>query len=162
MQFDAVTKPLTSGAWSTDTDEAFGDHNEAAGQSVDVVVINETPENLENHGRPLVVEPEEHDPMMGTGWMHPQISEADVKSDQHSLFALSSVHDLRVGRTNESLACDGVDVVATPRQHSCRFDGDVLVELEPHELGNSDRTSCLASQAPYAAAALTPNSSMVG
>ncbi len=147
---------------TTDTDQAFSHDEQTAGQSVEIVVLDKSAQNIDDRRRPLVLEPEDDHPKMRSEPMLPRIAELDIERHEHSLLILSGCHHDRVCCASQSFVSDRVDVMPRRGKNRYRCCRDVLVELEPHELGRSGRTSCFASHAPYAAAARTPRSSIVG
>ncbi|MGH3812133.1 MAG: hypothetical protein ACRDUV_06715 [Pseudonocardiaceae bacterium] len=78
---------------------------------------------------------------MRSGRIGTKVSESEVEGDEHPL--LASAHG------------EEIPVVAVLGQRRPGSDGDVLVELDPHEPADSEWISCVASHAPYAAAART-------
>lgn len=112
--------------------------------------------------RLLVPKPQQDDATVTSGRVLPRITEAQVEGHQRApLCTRSSEHD-GIGPAAEVLVDDNVDVVAEMDEWLLCRDGDVLVELDLHVLGESGRISCLASHAPYAIAARTPSTGRVG
>lgn len=85
--------------------------------------------------------------MLG-GRIHTNVAEAEVERDQHALLAATDVHELGVGRAGQPLVGDGVALMAVGLEQVLGGGGDVLVELDPHEVADRAWISCLASQAP--------------
>ena len=117
---------------------------------------------VEDDGRLLVAQPQHDDAGVVLGPVCAQVSKSDVERDEQPLFASADVEQRGVGRAGQTLVGDGVDLVACGPQRGFGGDRDVLVEFDLHVPCDSVWISCLASQAPYAAAARTSSSVTVG
>lgn len=85
---------------------------------------------------------------MAAGWVGAGIAKSEVEGDQNSLVGDGSGEYVGIGSAGELLVGNCIDVVAQSEKRILGDDSDVLVELEPHVVGESGRISCLASQAP--------------
>lgn len=103
----------------------------------------------------LIIETEHDHPWMRPGRIGTEVAESEVEGNQHPLLVPAYGEEIGIGRTDEPLVVNRVHVVTVLDQHRLNSDGDVLVELDSHEPADSEWISCLASHAPYAAAART-------
>ena len=85
---------------------------------------------------------------MRTGRVGAGITEAEVEGDERSLVGDSAGKHNGIWSADQLLVGDSVDIVVGGDQWALGGDGDVLVELEPHVVGVSERISCFASHAP--------------
>ena len=139
----------------SDADPILADDDETPRQSVEVMVGDETSQDIQHRTRLLITETEYDHPWMRSGRIDKKVAESDAESDKHPLLVPAYGEKIGIGRPDEILVANRVHVVAMLDQHRANSDGDVLIELDPHEPTDSEWISCLANHAPYAAAART-------
>ncbi len=86
-----------------------------------------------------------------------KIAEAKIEGDEGTVILHGGGENVLVRSSYELLISDRVDLVTEEGKGIASANGDVLVELEPHLIGDSGLISCLASQAPWASAARMPS-----
>ena len=69
--------------------------------------------------------------MMLLRWIRASICKANVESDERSALAPDQGSEVWILRPAYTLLSDRIGVVAS-RANPCNFDGEILVNLEPH------------------------------